>query len=130
MSDGGNERRSKKRVDAHLKMTVEIPLEDGSVRPASLETINISSSGVYFRSDHFIEPMTKLGMLLELDLLEGGGPEGDGMAAVNCEGLVVRVMPEVPSPDCNNYEVAVFFTHIDPQGFPFLEEHIAKIISR
>ncbi len=129
MSEARQERRRSKRVEANLKIRVDVPVPDGAALPAKLETINISSSGVYFRSDHFIEPMTKLSILLELDLPEGGGPKQDGLATVHCEGLVVRLVPEEPTPGCDSYEVAVFFTHIDPDGFPYLEEHISKLIT-
>ena len=61
-----NERRRADRLDAKLKLEVKLSKADGSVETATLETINISTSGIYFKSDHFIEPMTKLAMELEV----------------------------------------------------------------
>jgi c-di-GMP-binding flagellar brake protein YcgR len=126
MSENRTERRKARRVDASLKLEVKVPKADGTLEKASLETINISSSGVYFKSDHFIEPMTKLGM--ELEVLVPDGEEGSATALVPCEGLVVRTSPEAQTEGCDNYEVAVFFTHIESDGMANLERHITMLI--
>jgi len=128
MSFGNSERRKAQRVDANLRLKVQIPLADGSLQPATIETLNISSSGVYFRSDHFMEPMTKLNMILDLPL----PAEGEGemrMAAANCEGIVVRVVPEDPDAQVDSFEVAVFFTQIEDQGREYLKQHIAMLLT-
>lgn len=126
MSGQGSERRRAQRVNANLKLEVRVP-GDGS-KTATLQTINISSSGVYFRSDHFMPPMTRLGMDIEVTVpgAEGGSP---GTAMVPCEGLVVRSTPEAETADCSDYEIAVFFTNISPEGMANLERHIALLIS-
>lgn len=126
MSEFQKDRRKARRVDANLNLEVKIPRSDGSLEVASLETINISSSGVYFKSDHFIEPMTKLAMDLEVLVPSGGGAQE--MALVPCEGLVVRTNPEAATPGCEHYEVAVFFTHIESDGMANLERHITMLI--
>lgn len=126
---GHDERRRALRVDANLNLEVKVQRTDGSVATASLETINISTSGVYFRADHFIEPMTKLGMDLELAVPADSG-EGQEQAMVACEGLVVRTTPEGETEGCTDYEVAVFFTHIEPEGLAALEQHIAMRLAK
>jgi hypothetical protein len=128
MTDTNVERRKAQRVDASLNLEVKIPREDGTHQVASLETINISSSGIYFKSDHFIEPMTKLAMELEVDVPAGDG--GKELALVPCEGLVVRTSPEAETADCSSYEVAVFFTHIESDGMANLERHITMLIEQ
>lgn len=126
MSDTSTERRKAQRIDASLNLEVKFPRPDGSEASASLETLNISSSGVYFKSDHFIEPMTKLAMELEVSVPGDGGVKET--AVVPCEGLVVRTSPEAETQDCENYEVAVFFTHIDSDGMANLERHITMLM--
>ncbi len=126
MSDKALERRKAKRVNASLNLEVKFPRSDGTQAVANLETINLSSSGVYFKSDHFIEPMTKLAM--EMEVKVPVAEEEEGTALVPCEGLVVRTSPEEDTPGCDSYEVAVFFTHIEPEGMANLERHIAMII--
>ncbi len=119
------DRRRAQRVSANLKLEVRLP---GGARTASLKTINISSSGAYFHSDHFVAPMTRLSMEMEVTV---PGPDGapTGTAMVPCEGLVVRVTPEAEVAGCADYEVAVFFTNISPEGMANLERHIALLIT-
>ena len=127
MTDNQIDRRKSNRFDANLKLEVKVPRVDGSLDTATLETINISSSGVYFKSGHFIEPMTKLAMVLEVTVPGGDGGQVN-TAPVPCEGLVVRVRPEAETAGIDEYEVAVFFTHIEAEGAVNLEQHINLLI--
>jgi hypothetical protein len=129
MDEQLTERRRSQRVDASLKLEVKLPLSDQQLQAATLETVNISSSGVYFRSDHFIEPMTKLEMVLELPV---PGVTADGtqnVASVRCEGIVVRVQPETSEQGREQYEIAVFFTDIKDEGLRSLEDHITHLLA-
>lgn len=126
MSGQSGERRRAQRVNASLKLEVQVP--GAAPRAATLETINISSSGVYFRSDHYIPAMTRLAMEIEVAVPAAAG-DGTGTALVPCEGLVVRVQPESETPGCAEYEVAVFFTSITSEGMANLERHIALLIT-
>jgi hypothetical protein len=122
----GKELRKSQRIDANLKIEITLPQGDGNSVVSNLESLNISTSGIYFRSDHFIEPMTKLGMSLQLPL------SGDNTAEIpeaKCEGLVVRILPEFEADGIDSYEVAVFFTQIEEDGLDFLEQHIASIMA-
>lgn len=125
-SGSGPERRRAERVSANLKLEVRLPGD--AVRTATLQTINISSSGIYFRSNHFLPTMTRLSMEIEVTVPAPGGGEPD-TALVPCDGLVVRVQPETEVAGCTDYEVAVFFTNIPPEGMANLERHIALLIS-
>jgi hypothetical protein len=126
MTEQNSERRRAQRVDANLKLEVRLPGDGGGA--ATLQTINISSSGIYFRSDHFVIPMTRLAMDIEVAVPGAEGGES-GTAMVPCEGLVVRITPEVETPGCAAYEVAVFFTNISSEGMANLERHIALLIT-
>ncbi len=128
MADLKNERRRATRIDANLKLEVQLPGESGTTDSAVLQTINISSSGVYFKSDHFIEPMTKLVMELEVCVPDAAGECGQETAIVPCEGIVVRTKPEGDTEGCDDYEVAVFFTHIEADGMANLERHITLLM--
>jgi hypothetical protein len=125
MTGQSPDRRRAQRVSANLKLEVRLP---GGAGTASLQTINISSSGAYFHSDHFVAPMTRLAMELEVTVPVAGG-DATGTAMVPCEGLVVRVTPETETAGCVDYEVAVFFTNISPEGMANLERHIALLIT-
>lgn len=121
MSDrgSGEERRKSRRVDATLALNlhIDLPSLEGAAAP---ETINVSSTGVYFRSQQYIEPMSKLSLNFDVPT-DGEGATGP----VVCEGIVARVVPEVPAPDADGYEVAVFFTVIDADSLSNLESYIA-----
>ncbi len=129
MTEKQIDRRKSGRINASLKLEIKVPRIDGSLDTTTLETINISSSGVYFKSAHFIEPMTKLAMVMEVTVPVGGESAGKvGLAPVPCEGLVVRIQPETDVEGCDDYEVAVFFTNIEAEGTVNLEKHIALLI--
>ena len=113
------ERRKSERVDATLALNLHLELP-GLAEGLAPETINVSSTGVYFRSTRYVEPMTKLS--LEFDVLT---EESGTTSPVHCEGIVARVIPEIPAPDVDFYEVAVFFTVIDADSLSHLERYIA-----
>lgn len=124
------ERRRSQRVSGRLPLKVFLDSEgklqdDGE----GLETINISASGVYFRSKRFLAPMTKLALGLEL-AVEGADPNSIEHALVQCQGLVVRIQPEEEQPAGSTYEVAVFFTWMEPQGQVILQDHINLLLNR
>jgi len=73
--------------------------------------------------------MTKLAMEFEVTVPASDGSDGVELAPVPCEGLVVRIQPETDIEGCEEYEVAVFFTHIEADGSAILERHIALLIS-
>ena len=129
MAVNKNERRRAERLDANLKLEVQLSGDGSANAVANLETINISSSGVYFKSDHFIEPMTKLVMELEVCVPTDEGDQADEKALVPCEGIVVRTNPEGETVDCTDYEIAVFFTQIKPEGMATLERHITLLMT-
>ncbi len=127
MASQQQDRRKGQRVEANLRLSVNVPLPDGRQVPATMETLNISTSGIYFKSDHYIEPMTKLDMDLELPV-EGEDGQRRTVTA-SCEGIVVRVLPETENETAAHYEIAVFFTHIDSDGLEHLQQHISSLLA-
>lgn len=102
------ELRQSRRVAARLQ--IELTMDD-SISSESGTTINISANGVYFTSKRHLEPLTKLGMRLLLP----GEPSGSEPEALDVHGVVVRVDPEEPSDDVEEYEIACFFTDTSPE---------------
>jgi hypothetical protein len=114
------DRRKSQRVDAILNLNLHLDL-GANADPSDLETINVSSTGLYFRSRHYIEPMTKLALSFDVPV----DPEDVRvLAPVSCEGIVARVVPEIPTRGDDGYEVAVFFTTIDAESLHHLERYI------
>jgi hypothetical protein len=128
MVENQQNRRRAERVSANLNLEIKLPRPDGSLGTEKLETINISSSGLYFRSNHFIEPLTKLAMVLDVTVADEDQSGETTVAPVPCEGIVVRTIPEAETEGCDDYEVAVFFTHLESSGSVNLERHIALLM--
>lgn len=125
MNDALNEeRRRARRVDASLSLNLHLDLPAGGAA-GELETINVSSTGVYFRSETYIEPMTKLAISFDVQTDDEGTEE-----PVSCEGIVARVIPELPDDQADGYEVAVFFTTIDAESLHHLERYIEVRLHR
>lgn len=116
MTEHDTERRKAHRVDAQLDLKLHLDLPE--TEDADLETLNVSSSGIYFRSEAYIEPMTKLALSFGVPVSEGGEAE------VECEGIVARVVPELPGDDVEAYEIAVFFTTIGAESLRSLEDYV------
>ena len=121
------ERRRAQRVDAQLPLKLYLEGGGDAAAPADVQTINISTSGVYFHSDRFVAPMTKLAMSLEVSV-PGDQADRPDLALVQCEGIVVRTDPEQETPGAR-YEVAVFFTWFEAEGRVILSEHIAMLLA-
>lgn len=114
MSDAvKQERRRAQRVDASLE--INLHLDTGSGRA---ETLDVSANGVHFRTPDYIEPMTKLALSFDVEVGE------DEKRTVECEGIVARVQPELPSDATAFYDVAVFFTTIDVESNRHLERYV------
>ena len=57
-------------------------------------------------------------------------PEDDSVIRrVDCEGIVVRVIPEEPEPPADTYEIAVFFTTIDAESLHHLESYLETLLT-
>ena len=79
-------------------------------------------TGVYFRCVRYIEPMTKLALSFDV-------PTATEVAPVSCEGIVARVVPELPDDAVDSYEVAVFFTTIDAESLHHLERYVEAVLT-
>jgi hypothetical protein len=110
-----NDRRRGQRVQARLQ--IELQMDPDGPSHAS-DTINISAHGVYFTSPRYIEPLTKLGLRLLLP------EEGGGETAVDCRGIVVRVVPDQPRAGVERYEIACYFTDTSPEFQARLEHYV------
>jgi hypothetical protein len=110
------ERRRAARVDVKLDLELRLP----GMQSATLgETINISSNGIYFTSEYFMDEGTKLPLRVEIPA-KGGFPT----AAVCPTGIVVRCEPGVEDPDVALYKVACFFMEMDEDDQLALENYI------
>ncbi len=80
------ERRVAPRAEARLSMRVE-GNHDGDAARVVTESQNISASGVYCTSSHYLAPLSKVDLTIVLPRLPGGRSTEE---VIKCEGIVVR----------------------------------------
>lgn len=115
----GAERRVHPRADAKLSMMVEGPPDDGNPQQLVTESQNISSSGVYCTSPHFMSPLSKVALTIVLPRV---GPSR-GKELVKCEGIVVRCQPVAKRGE-RRFELACMFSGLDAGRREMLEAYV------
>lgn len=111
----GLERRRHPRILKRLPIKVRADLFD-----LSAETTNISSSGVYCQLGKYIEPMTKVNIVMLISLKQ----KNDKVVTkkIKCEGVVVRV--EKSQANDARFNVAVFFSGITKANTSIISRYI------
>lgn len=115
----GSERRQLPRADAKLSMMVEAPPDDGRPQQVVAESQNISASGVYCTSSHFLPPLSKVALTIVLPRL--GATRGKEL--VQCEGIVVRCQPIAKRGD-RRFELACMFSDLDTRRRELLDAFV------
>ncbi len=113
-----DERRKAQRVEADLAVTIR-----GGPGETKGKALNISTSGIYFESPHYIAPLTKI----RLDLIVPDPRAGE--LPVTCDGVVVRVEPEKKDPAVAKYRVAILFTLVSESSLKILDAFIRSRLS-
>ncbi|MCC6348143.1 MAG: PilZ domain-containing protein [Candidatus Eisenbacteria bacterium] len=115
------ERRVSLRVDARLSMRVEGAPDGGPSAQIVTESQNISASGVYCLSSHFLPPLSKVQLTIVLPKLPG---RGHAQELVKCEGIVVRceLLPQRKSDP--RYQLACMFSGLERAKSELLEEFV------
>src|SRR5205085_1790377 len=85
----GSERRDTPRADARLSMRLEGSPE-GEPTQIVTESQNISASGVYCTSSHFLAPLSRVALTIVLPRVPGGRTAKE---LIKCDGIVVRCQP-------------------------------------
>ncbi|HET7225559.1 MAG TPA: PilZ domain-containing protein, partial [Candidatus Eisenbacteria bacterium] len=114
-----SERRGSARADARLSMRVEGEAAAEERAHVVTETHNISASGVYCHSTHYLAPLSKVGLTIVLPKLPGGRGAKE---LIKCEGIVVRC--ETAAKGERGYELACMFSDLDPRRRALLDEFV------
>ena len=118
---GGAERRRKARTEARLSMRVEGNPVEGQPAQVVTESQNISASGVYCRSSHFLAPFSKVDLTIVLPHMPG---VRSGKELLKCEGIVVRCDPAAAKRGDKGFQLACMFSDIGPRHRELLEEFV------
>jgi c-di-GMP-binding flagellar brake protein YcgR len=114
------ERRATARADARLSMRLKGARADGDLTQIVTESQNISASGVYCLSPHYLPPLSRVNLAIVLPRLPGGRGTKD---IVSSEGIVVRCESASPRGE-GRYQMACVFTDLDPRRRERIEEFV------
>jgi c-di-GMP-binding flagellar brake protein YcgR len=114
------ERRMSTRVDARLSMRLKGARPDGDLTQIVTESQNISASGVYCLSPHYLAPLSKVDLAIVLPRLAGGRGTKD---IISCEGIVVRCDASTPRSE-GQHQLACVFTELDSRRRERIEEFV------
>jgi c-di-GMP-binding flagellar brake protein YcgR len=117
------ERRQETRVDAKLSMRVE-GAHDGAHAQVVTESQNISASGIYCLSSHFLPPLSKVQLTIVLPKFPNTGRGQDLM--IKCEGIVVRCEPATGRRPEVRYQLACMFADLDRAARERIQEFVAR----
>lgn len=115
------ERRRMSRADAQLSMRVEGGASDGGSVPIVTESRNISGSGVYCYSPHYLPPLSKVALTIVLPAVPGRNPS---QRLLKCEGLVVRCQSSEGTKKDRAYQLACSFIGLEAGVRDRLEEYV------
>lgn len=113
-----SEKRRQPRVDNNISLKITSPGLD-----LVTETRNISASGVYCRVNFFLEPMTKLKVVLLVPVKKG---QKVAVKKVVCGGVVVRTENITGG---GGFNAAIFFNDIHPQDSRLLADFVAVTLA-
>ena len=114
MSDR-DERRRAPRADARLRVDLGAAPDGDAL---TVETINVGAGGVYVEVPRFIEPLTKLSLLIP------GPTPGEEPVRLEAEAIVVRTLPEAEDPSTDRYEVACAFLDLGDEARDAINRYI------
>ncbi|MGQ9603075.1 MAG: PilZ domain-containing protein [bacterium] len=113
------ERRKHQR--AVLELPLDIDHDRKGKRAFKASTVNLSAGGFYCKVPFYLPVCTKLKISMRLP-----GSSGQKDHVVKCEGTVVRIVPEKPSPGQSHYEIGCFFSDIEDVDRLLIEQYIAE----
>lgn len=116
----GAERRKDPRADARLSMRVE-GAPDGDTAHIVTESQNISASGIYCYSSHYLAPLSKVDLTIVLPNLPGGQGVQE---LIKCEGIVVRCEGTTHREQEEQFELACMFSELDDERRVRIEEFV------
>ena len=122
------ERRRSMRADASLSMRLEGQPAEGDLTKIVTESQNISASGVYCTSPHYLAPLSKVALTIILPnrvprKALNGGPSPRRL--LKCDGIVVRCLPSDGKPRRHGYELACSFVGLDSRHRDVIEEFVS-----
>ena len=114
------ERRASARTDANLSMRL-MGARAEALPEFVTETENVSSSGVYCFSPHYLAPLSKVGLTL---VLPDRRSDEITDRMLKCEAVVVRCQQNPATTAARRYEVACSFLDLDDDHRQLIDEFV------
>ena len=112
----GKERRKDERFDRSVPLRVGHESSDG----VRAESINISTRGLYCKVTRYVQPFSKTRVCLELPFV------ARATETLECDGVVVRVEPDVEAPGIDEYRLAIYFLNLGTAQTELIEDFLAE----
>lgn len=116
----GEERRQTPRADARLSMRLEGE-QDGDRAHIVTESQNISCSGVYCYSGHYLAPLSKVDLTIVLPQMPD---RKNGQDLLKCEGIVVRCQGTGSRSPDRQFELACSFLNLEAEQRARLDAYV------
>jgi hypothetical protein len=116
------ERRTSARADASLSMRLEGRPEDGARAQIVTESQNISASGVYCSSPHYLAPLSKVAVTI---VLPNKKSTQGAQRLLKCDGIVVRCQATEAGNIGHGYELACSFIGLDDRQRVLLDDFVS-----
>jgi hypothetical protein len=103
-------------------MRLEGRPDDGALTQIVTESQNISASGVYCSSPHYLAPLSKVALTI---VLPNQKSTQGSQRLLKCEGIVVRCQATGPQAKPSGYDLACSFIGLDPRHRVLLDDFVA-----
>ncbi len=111
-----------KKLDLNdFSVPVKIQGQDTSI---ITNTINITSSGAYCKTDKPLALLTKVALTLLIP------QENKADKRIECKGTVVRTHPVVADGQTQSYDVAIYFDEMNATDTRFISQYIRRHLSK
>ncbi len=130
MSDDkkGKERRRSPRVKAEHDLVLNQQIDDGDAIPFSAKSVDLNLGGIYCTLGKYVPLFSKMSITLNLPVTDD-----DGVTHVyecGLEGVVVRIEPEEPTDNVDEYHCALAFVNTDEDVELLLAKYLLQTMVR
>jgi len=114
----------KDKTSPGFAVPVKIQAKDASI---VTETINITSSGAYCKTDKPLPLLSKVVLTL---LIPRHSKKGKHDQKLECKGTVVRTHPVIVDGKPQSYDVAIYFDELNPNDSRLISQYIKRRVCR
>ena len=115
-----NERRAHRRIETDVAAHLSCPAAQDAI---TIQTLNVSSSGLYCQVPRYMAPLTRLHVAMVLPLRDAEGVRSE---FVEFDSVVARTEPEKEEPGREDYRVAIYFSGVTDKARLLIERYVRQ----